>query len=146
MHSPTCCYLKYNAENGLWNFGSLLWTIGCTTVLLRRTTWTLRDVSRVCAISLVGTAGWVTVNGFPRYMDGYRPDDSPINFYVGVFFLSAISLGAFPMTAGWAWSPFLVPLLYVSIVGAWVGIWGSPIVLFYEIALLHTFLLLQVRP
>ena len=68
-------------------------------------------------------------------------DDTLDTVYIlGLGSLSMAGFGIYPMSARAAWKPFVVPLVYLIVSGAW----PQPLVRFLQVSLPHVLLLLQV--
>ena len=70
-------------------------------------------------------------------------DDTLDTFYVmGLGNLSMVGIGIFPLWSRAAWTPFLVPLIFLIVTGAV----PQPLTRFLQVSLPHVLLLTQVRP
>ena len=62
-------------------------------------------------------------------------------YVVGLGALSLSGVGIYPMSARAAWTPYIVPLIYLIVSGAW----PQPLERFLQVSLSHVLMLLQVR-
>ena len=68
-------------------------------------------------------------------------DALDLPYLFGLGSLSLVGVGIYPMSARAAWKPYVVPLVYLIVTGAW----PQPLVRFLQVSLSHVLLLLQVR-
>ena len=81
-------------------------------------------------------------NGTTNVVISTEYDDTLDAMYVvGLGSMSMVGVGIYPAWSRAAWTPFVVPLVYLIVSGAW----PQPLERFLQVSLSHFLMLLQVR-
>ena len=169
--SYTICMIQQPKQNLTFHLTFLALSTTCLAlffiIIMLRSRWSVASFSAFTSFFMVLTATLQVLTSFNEVWHRYyAPGEAPANtlltnatsspvipipdeyddtldllYVTGVASLSLMGAGIYPAWSRLAWTPYVVPLVYLVVSGAW----PQPLERFLQVSLLHVLMLLQVR-